>query len=158
MSPRLESPERGSGVGLVSHDYIVNTNVTYMPDAFKDMLDKNKAAAYGDRKNAADAIQRGDRVFLYHTGVGIIAVGRALDHVRIAACGNDPDGEHFVPIRFDLHADPVATPWKCVPAWEINQALGACYRFRRTVFSVESDMADKIEELLRKKHARAPGS
>jgi hypothetical protein len=148
------SPEQDDYVGLLSHDYIVNTNVTYMKDVFKQMLTLSKAAAYYDRKNSVDSIQKGDRVFLYHTGVGIIAVGRALDKAQEIDFEGDTGEEHFVPLKFEIKADPAEERDKCVPAWEINKIAKASYRFRQTAFSISKELGDIIEKLLREKHSR----
>ncbi|MBC8520391.1 MAG: hypothetical protein H8D26_00135, partial [Methanomicrobia archaeon] len=65
-----------------TNNHVVNTNYSRWEDAYKEMIDEEKASAYGDRKTAVDSIQKNDRVFLYHTGVGICAVGRATHEVE----------------------------------------------------------------------------
>jgi hypothetical protein len=55
--------------------YIVNTNITYMEEAWRAMLGngkEGKAAAYYDRKYAIQRIQKGSTVYLYHTDKGVL--------------------------------------------------------------------------------------
>ena len=147
------SPQPDDYLGLLSNDYIVNTNVTYSKTAYSDMLAKGKAAAYEGRKGAVDHIQKGDRVFLYHTGVGVCAVGRATNNVQSCAFGGIEGEEHYVPLRLELQVDPVLDPNRCLSAREINLAMGTSHRFRLTVFGIEKAMADKIEDLFKQKLA-----
>lgn len=141
---------------VLSGNYVVNTNVTYDKRAYAEMLEEGKAAAYYDRKEAVDKIQRGDRVFLYHTGVGIIAVGRALDRYRVVDRDGNPGAEHHVPLEFLVPpADPVDSPTDAVSATEINTAMGTSHRFRQTVFSIDPEMADFIENAIKQKHSEA---
>lgn len=146
------SPDPDDYAALVTGNYVVNTNVTYEPDAYKEMLDQGKAAAYYGRRNALDSIGKGDTVFLYHTGVGVCAVGRALDKPRGTDYRGDPGQEHFVPLEFRYAADPKLEPRKCVSAAEINAAVSRSYRFRQTAFSITAEMAATIEKLLKDKH------
>ena len=46
-------------------------------------------AAYYDRKNAVRRISKGSTVFLYHTGVGVIAKGKAPGGVQITDYSGD---------------------------------------------------------------------
>lgn len=127
-----------------TRNHIVNTNVTHRPEAYKDMLAQNKASAYGSRVTAVDSIKKGDRVFLYHTGVGICAVGRAKANVK-STSDND---EHYVKCTFRKNIDPVKNSNNTLSAQEINEALGTRWSFRNTRFSTISDEeADKIEKM-----------
>ena len=80
--------------------FIVNTNKTYMPDAWKDMLKTGKASAYYGRKNSVCRISKGSHVFLYHTGVGVIASGIATSNYSAMACGDDENEEFYIPLKF----------------------------------------------------------
>ncbi len=152
------SPTPDDYIGLISGDWVVNTCATYEKDAYQEMLTACKAAAYYDRKGAVDRIQKGDRVFLYHTGVGIIAGGRATKGVQVCDRGGNKDAEHYIPVQFDLQADPMKERHRCVFAWEINRALGTSHRFRGTAFSISKELADKAAELLRDKHRSGSSS
>jgi hypothetical protein len=125
-------------------NHIVNTNFSYRRNAYKDMLRKNKASAYGSRKHAVDSIQKNDRVFLYHTGEGICSVGRVTsDEVEATKDGD----ERYVNCSFKGKVDPVKYPDKTLRPWEINDTLGTNWAFRQTRFSISDDEADKIEKM-----------
>lgn len=147
------APDAADYSGLVSHDYIVNTNVTYLPEAYKEMLNGNKAAAYRERKSAVDGIQKGDRVFLYHTGVGIVAVGRAISSYQSCSFQGDAGEEHYIPLQMEMKVDPLAEPERCVSPSEINLALKANHRFRLTAFKVNKEMGDAIYALFKERQA-----
>jgi hypothetical protein len=148
------SPTPDDYIGLVSRDYVVNTNVAYMPTAYQEMLEGSKASAYYERKTAVDSINKDDRVFLYHSGVGIAAVGRAMSGFQVSAYDEDPDEEHYIPLKLDLKVDPVKSAQRCLSASEINEALGASHRFRQTVFRIDKEQADVVESLFRQKNSQ----
>ncbi|WP_018233695.1 PDDEXK family nuclease [Thioalkalivibrio thiocyanodenitrificans] len=130
---------------------VVNTNSTYMPDVWKEMLSEQKAAAYYGRKTAVSGIPKGSPIALYHTGVGIIAFGRTTDTLRRAPCGDDPDEEYYVPCEFEAMVDPVSEPHKAVSAREVNEALGASHRFRLTAYTLPPDAVEFVRKSLREK-------
>jgi hypothetical protein len=115
------------------------------------MLAQKKAAAFTDRKNAVNAIQPNDKVFLYHTGIGVIAGGRAKSTFQTAEC----DGEHFVPLDLEFQMDPATEPELCIKAWEINQACKSSHRFRQTAFRISEDVAKQISGMAAAKQRKA---
>lgn len=132
--PEVDALEDDAEEGLV----VVNTNSTYMPDAWKDMLGKSKASAYYGRKSSLDGIAPGTPIALYHTGVGLIAVGKATSSRLVADVDEDEGEEHFVKCSFDFVVDPEKAPERAVKAWEVNEHLQASYRFRQTVHRLPS--------------------
>jgi hypothetical protein len=145
-------PSSDDYIGLVSRDYVVNTNKAYIPTAYLEMLEGNKASAYGDRKTAVDSINKDDRVFLYHSGVGITAAGRATGGMQVCAYDGVPDEEHYIPLKLELKVDPVREPERCLSASEINEVLGTSHRFRQTVFKMDKEQADMVEMQFRQKN------
>lgn len=125
-------------------NHIVNTNVTHAPKAYLDMIRENKASAYGSRKHAIDSIQKNDRVFLYHTGVGICAVGRVTSTEPKERNGGH---ERYVECTFARKIDPIVDSEKALSAREINNELGTNWAFRQTRFSISDEEADRIGEL-----------
>jgi len=123
--------------------YMVNTNLTWNLLAYRDMLTKEKASAWGDRKYAISAIKKGDTVFLYHNRVGVIAFGKALEGYK----QDDPNEEYYVPLKFDWKIDPSTEPQRAVSPSEINEKLNAGYRFRQTVWSCGEDMARAVRQI-----------
>ena len=133
-----------------THYFIVNTNRMRMESAWKEMLgDKaeGKAAAYYDRKWAICSIEANSVVYLYHTGVGVIAKGKAKESFKKATYADDADEEFYVPLRFDWAIDQDDWDRQAISAREINWRLKTGHRFRQTVFSISKDMAQAINEL-----------
>ena len=121
--------------------FIVNTNKTYMADGWKHMFDKSRAAAWGNRRWDIMKIKSNDLVYLYHTGVGVIAKGKAISNYQ------DKDEEFFVPLKFDWTVEPERWSIHAVKPWEINSKLGSGYKFRQTVFSISEHMVNAIDDI-----------
>lgn len=149
-------PYNPDGDVIVERDssyFIVNTNRTYMSDGWKNMLgdrSTGKASAYYSRKSGITRIPKKATVFLYHTGVGVIAKGRATSTFKETAVqvgeSYDKGEEFFVPLKFDwtLSQDEWA---KALRASQINQRIGRSYRFRDTVFAIGENMARAIDSI-----------
>ena len=135
--------------------YIVNTNFSYMENAWKEMLGDGrtgKAAAYYDRKNAVRRISKGSTVFLYQTGSGVVAKGRATTDFQMTDQDGVEEEQYFVPLQFDWALSASATWSKLAPkAHEINAATNASNRFRQTVFNVSKDTAEAIQKIYERK-------
>ena len=127
--------------------FIVNTNRTWMEDAWRAMLGDGKtgkAAAYGNRRWAIRRLNRDSVVYLYHTGVGVIAKGRATSEQQQSA---EDEEEWFVPLELEW-AVTEDQSWKgAIPAWRINERLNAGHKFRQTVFAIPREFADAIDAL-----------
>ena len=147
------SPDPEDYSVLLSPCYIVNTDYTWDQNAYKEML-KGRASAYWGRKTAVDRIQKGNRVYLYHTGVGIIASGRALSSVKKDKCDGADDEEHYIPVNWQYKIAPYKQPNFCVTANEINQHFGTGQRFRLTCFSISREWADFIDSKLLEKQPK----
>ena len=132
--------------------FIVNTNKTYMPDAWKDMLKTGKASAYYGRKSSVCRISNRSHVYLYHTGVGVIASGIATSGYEKTDYEGDENEEFFVPLKFDWSL-PEESHWeaKAPKAWEINGKWDSSYRFRQTVWTITQEMANGIDDLAKEK-------
>lgn len=130
--------------------FVVNTNSTYMDDAWQEMLGdgkSGKASAYYGKKGAVCKITKGSTVFLYHNGQGVVASGKAQSDFQVTDYDGAKGEEYFVPLKFDW-ALPNQTEWNKAPkAWEINGRLDASHRFRQTVFNASPEMAKAIQEI-----------
>jgi hypothetical protein len=150
------SPTPDEYAGVTSKFFVVNTNATYDPEAYQEMLGDGRtgrAAAYGSRKSAVDGIAKGSTVFLYHTGVGIIARGKATESHRVCDFHGEPEAEHYVPLQFDPPVNRAEPFLHAVPAYAVNERLQMSHRFRQTTFRITTDMAKAMEELLRGRSA-----
>lgn len=133
--------------------FIVNTNKSYMPDGWKDMLGDRtmgKASAFYGRKFQIQRIPKRATVFLYHTGVGVIAKGQATSTFKEAAVrvgeAFDEGEEFLVPLKFDW-ALPQDAWTKAPRASQINERIGTSHRFRQTVFAIPQNMAQAIDSI-----------
>lgn len=131
--------------------FIVNTNITWSKNNYKEMLNEGKAAGYYDRKSGIKNIRKGNIVFLYHTGVGIIAYGKATTDYLKKNINKDIDEEYYVKINFDWKIDPDNESDKAVKSYEINQALNSGHRFRLTCFSISEEIGKTIIKLAKSK-------
>jgi len=129
-----------------------------MASAWKDMLGdmkKGKAAAYYGRKGTICNISKNNTVYLYHTGIGVIAKGTATDNYRKTNFGNDPEEEFYVPLDFDWAVPQEEWGKKAVPPSEINSRLNTGHKFRQTTFAVSEQMAKVIDEIAKGKRVAA---
>jgi hypothetical protein len=133
---------------------VVNTNVTYMPDAWKDMLEQRKASAYYGRKTAVCSIPKGSPIALYHTGVGIVAFGRTGGTFHSKPYGDDPDEEYSIPCEFETVVNPITEPERAVTAREVNDFLGASHRFRQTTHTLPQEAVNFVRDKLKEKKGR----
>ncbi|MBE9913687.1 hypothetical protein G8C92_06535 [Paenibacillus donghaensis] len=62
--------------------YILNTNKRNVPDCEDDMLRLGKCSAYNDKKHKIEKILKGDIIFLYSSGRGIIPFGIATGDIE----------------------------------------------------------------------------
>lgn len=145
------NPEREVIIEVEEGYFIVNTNITWSKTNYKEMLTNEKAAAYEDKKYGISNIKKGDTVFLYHTAVGIVAYGKAIDSYKMDDVNGNKDEEYYINLKFDWKIDPDIERDKAVKSWEINDKLKSGYKFRPPVFSIPENMAKIIIELAKTK-------
>lgn len=113
--------------------HILNTNKRHSLDDHEWMLREGVAAAFYDPwKLNINRIKKGDVVYLYENGVGIVAYGEGTGEVLVGDYGKDPDEIHYQKLKgFKLLPKPLS-------AAEIKKTLG-----RNVVFlKVMSGMPD----------------
>ncbi len=126
--------------------FILNTNYSNNPDDDKDMIINKKAAAYYDPwKKSIARMQKGDKVFLYRSGTGIVARGIVKGNLKKAAHDGKPDEEYYVELRSFVG---VKTP---LTASEIKSITGIDYRFMKTCFAVDRESGNRIWDELTKR-------
>jgi len=141
------NPEREVIIEEEGRNYIVNTNLTWSKTDYRDMLDNHKAAAYGSRRHGIKNLKKGDTVFLYHKGVGVIAYGKVAGKYKSKYREDKNLEEYYVDLKFDWAIDPDKEANKAAKAWQINEELSAQYAFRQTTFSIPKRMANAIKKL-----------
>jgi hypothetical protein len=130
---------------IASGYYIFNTNYGNDPADDADMLANHKAAAfYEPWKYKVERLQRGDTVFLYRNGTGIVAYGHATRMQRLPHYDN-PDEQYAMPLSAWRVVDPPMT------AADIKRLTSARYSFRGTMFSVDTKAGKALERALHKR-------
>jgi hypothetical protein len=129
--------------------YILNTNFSNDPQDHHDMLQHKKAAAYYDpwKYNIA-RLKKGDVVFLYQSGVGIVAIGDADGKLLKTAHQGNPshqDEEYYMKLNnFKLVNPPIT-------ASEIKKLNGVNYVFMRTMFGIDSENGKNLRKYILEK-------
>ncbi len=99
-------------------------------------------------KEKIERISKGDVVFLYQSGVGIVAVGVATGNLKKRPYEGHPDEDYSMPLaKFEVMTNPM-------PAWEIKQLCGVNYRFMSTLFSIDAEAGRKLEAALRSRNKK----
>lgn len=134
----------------ISEGYqILNTNIGNSREDHESMLKEKIAAAYfSPWKNKINSLSKGDVVFLYQSGVGIVAVGKASGKLQIRNYHNNPkniDEEYFMKLnQFHLLEAPMS-------ASEVKSVTGVNHRFMSTMFGVDSESGKMLyKEVLKR--------
>lgn len=127
--------------------YIVNTNYRNDPKDHEMMIEERVAAAFFTPwKEKIERINKGDVVFLYHSGIGIVALGVANGKLQKRAYQGNPehaDQDFSMPLnKFELVESPMT-------ASEIKETCGVNYRFMSTLFSIDAEAGRKLETVIR---------
>ncbi|HEY6457809.1 MAG TPA: hypothetical protein VIY90_21245 [Steroidobacteraceae bacterium] len=136
--------------------YILNTNFRNSPADHQEMLAKKKAAAYlTPWKHKIEQLSKGDTVFLYQSGTGIVAYGYASGKLEKAPAGGDlkqSDEEYFMKLnKFQIINLPIS-------AAQIRQITGNSYSFRGTMFSIDADSSAALVNDIRKRPSQNLGT
>lgn len=134
----------------ISEGYqILNTNIGNSREDHESMLNEKIAAAYfSPLKNKIKSLSKGDIVFLYQSGAGIVAVGKATGKLQIRNYHNNPknvDEEYFMKLnQFHLLETPMS-------ASEVKSVTGVNHRFMSTMFGVDSESGKALyKEVLKR--------
>ena len=107
---------------------------------------KRKVAAYfAPWKHKIERLERGDVVFLYKSGAGIVAMGEDDGKLEKAAYHYNPDHPdegYFRKLRNFQLVDPPLT------AAEIKSLSGVNYVFRNTMFGIDSETGMRIRRVI----------
>lgn len=122
--------------------YILNTNRQGGIEDEEEMLKEKKAAAYFEPwKNKIEYLRKGDTVFLYSSGTGIIAKGIATGELKKKNYRNNiehEDEEHFQKLKdFKVLSKPISAP-------EIKKIGETDYVFMQTMFGVDEQTGKKL--------------
>ena len=126
--------------------YILNTNISNDETDHDDMLANHKAAAYFDPwKYKIERLAKGDVVYLYQSGVGIVAMGKAngkLVKAPYQGKAEHPDEEYFMKLLDFRKIDPPMI------AADIKKVTGVDYRFMQTMFGLDAEAGKAIRQFM----------
>ena len=133
--------------------YILNTNIRNSPEDHDDMLKNRKAAAYFDPwKFKIERLAKGDVIFLYQSGIGIVALGEADGKLlKLPYHGNpeNPDEEYSMKLqRFQTIALPLT-------AAEIKKITGVNHVFMGTMFGLDVESGKAVRKAIYDRTASA---
>ena len=122
--------------------YILNTNIQGGSEDDEEMLREGKAAAYFEPwKYKIEYLNKGDTVFLYRSGVGIVAKGIATGEVKTKSYRDNPEHdneEYYQKLKnFKVLEKPIS-------AGEIKQIGETNYVFMQTMFGIDEDTGKKL--------------
>ena len=126
--------------------YILNTNYRNDPSDDEDMINNQKAAAYFDpwKRNIAK-LKKGDKVFLYRSGEGVVAVGIASGKLERKPYHGE---EKHKDEEYCMKLDKFRKLRQPLPASDIKRITGVNYRFMSTMFAVDKDSGDKLWDFI----------
>lgn len=127
----------------ISEGYqVLNTNRRNSVQDHESMLSEKIAAAYfSPWKNKINNLSKGDVVFLYQSGTGIVAVGKASGKLERRPYHGDPlneDEEFYMKLnQFHLLKSPIT-------ASEMKEITGVNHRFLSTMFGIDSEAGKSL--------------
>lgn len=127
---------------------LFDTNASYdiagQPPWVEKMIMGRRVSAYGDIKGAVDYLQKGDTVFYYQKGCGVIAAARIIGN---APRDFAPDDERYWDVEF-LTRTPhrFDAPYNALSVAEIREATGLSFYLARTlkVPYLNSEQTEKL--------------
>ena len=129
--------DQHSNPGL-SKGVLFDTNLSYNPDSIWYMCEGNRAAAFGDIKGIMHSFNKGDIVFLYHKGQGIVAACEIKGGVK-------EDGEWdalYREVRWLTTKPKRGDTLKTLSAAEIKAVMGFNFWWAKTM---KPPFLDKVE-------------
>ena len=130
----MYSPVEGF-LAYENNAYVLNTNHSNDRSCTADMLNNHKAAAYTSGwMEKIDKIQKGDYVFLYQSGVGIVAYGIADGIVRFGNYDGGENNEHY------MNLDPFFKLEKPMSPSEMKKIGNKGFPFLQTMYSISEEV------------------
>ena len=129
------------------NNYVLNTNYSNNKNHTDDMINEQKAAAYypGWREKIGK-LQRGDTVFLYKSGYGIIAYGTADGKLEKKDCDGYKDYEYY------MHLDDFTVLKKPLSASKMKELTKQGFPFRTTMLYMSEECKDIIMKEIKKNY------
>lgn len=125
--------------------FLLNTNKSNSHSDHTNIVSNGLAAAFYDGwKQKIDMLKKGDVVFLYESGVGIVGFGKASGDTQIRDRGQDKNETHQQQLEEYRRVAPLS-------AREIKKLTGSNLCYLQTMVSVSAEQGAVIEEALRER-------
>ena len=125
---------------------IFDTNLSYDSNSIWYMCEGNRVAAFGDVKGIVYSFSKGDIVFLYHKGNGIVAAGEVKSNVK-----EDTSADAmYRDLRWLTPKPTRGNVLKVMPVPQIKQVTGRNFWWAKTMkapFLNKDEAAHLLEEL-----------
>jgi len=140
----LEDQAESQGAGF----YIVNTNIRNDQRDDETMLAHKKVAAYFEPwKLKIARLKRGDHVFLYRSGEGIVAAGEADGKLRKSAYHGEPENADEEYSMGLLNFAQLTSPLTAALVKSITGSPSLV--FRQTMFSLDHEGGERLNAAIR---------
>ena len=127
--------------------FIINTNKQMDERCEKEMLEQKKVSAYySPWKEKIEYIHDGDFVFLYSSGVGFIAYGKAQGEVNKTLDTPENDEEWFKPLD-PLTYKQIEPP---ISAAEMKAGIGEGLMLRATLCRLRQETGEKMISVIKR--------
>ena len=129
-----------------SNTYILNTNYSNNEQHTEDMLETIKLRhIIRDGEKKSTKLQKGDTVFLYKSGAGIIAYGTATGKLEEQDCDGHANYEYYMKLdKFQELRIPLT-------ASEMKKVANQGFNFRQTMFSISEDCKELLIKEIKNK-------
>lgn len=125
-----------------SRFFILNTNKSNDAATHHAMLNNGTAAAFCEPwKFKIERLKKGDVVFLYESGVGIVATGLASGKIEKVEYDGTPEDEYRQKLDNFKRVKPIS-------AKDIKKIIGENLIFFKTLFKIPADYGNKISKHL----------
>lgn len=128
---------------------IFDTNLSYNAESIWYMCDGRRVAAFGSIKGIVHSFSKGDTVFLYHKGQGIVAVGEVKSDVKEDKAWD----ALYRDLKWLTTAPRKGAPLKALSAEEIRSVMGFNFFWARTMKSpfLDTEKSAKLLEAVKLK-------
>lgn len=127
----------------ITRYFILNTNKSNDIDTHKNMLNSHVAAAFCKPwKYKIEKLKKGDVVFLYESGTGIVATGKASGAVEKVEYEGELENGYQQKLNDFKRAEPLS-------AKEIKHAIDSNLMFYTTLLKLPAEWGIKIEKQLK---------
>ena len=109
---------------------LFDTNRSWDENAIWEMMEKRRVAAYGDVKYVVKYLNRGDMVFYYHKGFGVVAAAEVTGPPK----SEDDNDEEYRDVRFLTPVPSRDTGiQRKMAAAQVSHATGRTFFWARTI-------------------------